>query len=167
MISSRSSEETPLQSIKENKQVPRVKSGLRRGPPSHGIISEVFIIGLASTPIYGMEIVSEILLLRSALHPLGTAGHVIVILVHAVCGRAVCAGLVVLILGVLELEVLDHGVGRGNDLLGARRKDLLKEFQVLELLLLGELDIELDVQVAVVVVAERGHTLAVDNLDGI
>lgn len=154
MISSRSSEETPLQSIKENKQVPRVKSGLRRGPPSHGIISEVFIIGLASTPIYGMEIVSEILLLRSALHPLGTAGHVIIILVHAGRGRAVRAGLVVLVLGVLKLEILDHGVGRGNNLLGARRKDLLKEFQVLELLLLGELDIELDVQVTVVVVTE-------------
>lgn len=166
MISSRSSEETPLQSIKENKQVPRVKSGLRRGPPSHGIISEVFIIGLASTPIYGMEI-AKILLLRSALHPLGTAGHVIIILVHTGRGRTVRAGLVVLVLGVLKLEILDHGVGRGNNLLGARRKDLLKEFQILELLLLGELDVELDVQVAVVVVAERGHTLAVENLDGI
>ena len=101
-----------------------------------------------------MEIVPEILLLRSALHTLSTAGHVIVILVHAGRGRTVCAGLVVLVLGVLKLEVLNHSVGRGNDLLGARRKDLLKEFQVLELLLLGELDIKLDVQVAVVVVAE-------------
>jgi hypothetical protein len=35
------------------------------------------------------------------------------------------------------------------------------------LTLLGELDVELDVKVAVVVVAERGHTLARDNLDGI
>lgn len=101
-----------------------------------------------------MEIVSEILLLRSALYPLGTAGHVIIVLVHAGRGRAVCASLVVLVLGILKLEILDHGVGGGNDLLGARRKDLLKEFQVLELLLLGELDIELDVQVAVVVVTE-------------
>lgn len=114
-----------------------------------------------------MEIVSEILLLRSALYPLGTAGHVVVILVHAGRGRAVGAGLVVLVRGVLKLEVLDHGVGRGHDLLGARRKDLLQEFKVLEILLLGELNIELDVQVAVVVVAERGHTLAVDDLNGI
>jgi hypothetical protein len=114
-----------------------------------------------------MEIVSEILLLRSTLHPLGTTGHVVIILVHAGRGRAVGAGLVVLVLGVLELEVLDHGVGRGHNLLGARRKDLLQEFQVLELVLGRELDIELDVEVTVVVVAERGHTLAVDDLDGI
>lgn len=114
-----------------------------------------------------MEIVSEILLLRSTLHPLGTTGHVVIILVHAGRGRAVGAGLVVLVLGVLELEVLDHGVCRGHDLLGARRKDLLQELEVLELFLGGELDIELDVQVAVVVVAERRHTLAVDDLDGI
>lgn len=112
---------------KENKQVPRVKSGLRRGAPSHGIISEVFINGLASTPIYGMEIISETLLLRSALHPLGTAGHIIFILVHAGRGRAVGAGLVVLVRGVLKLEILDHSVGWGHDLLRARRKDLLQE----------------------------------------
>jgi hypothetical protein len=101
-----------------------------------------------------MEIVSGILLLGSALNTLGTTRHIILILIHTGRGRAVGAGLVVLVLGVLKLEVLDHGIGRGHVLLRARRKDLLEEIQVLELLLLGELDVELDVQVTVVVVAE-------------
>ena len=77
------------------------------------------------------------------------------------------AGLVGLVLGVLEFEVLDHRVGGGSVLLHTGRENLLQEVQVLELVLLGELDIELDVEVAVVVVAERGHTLAVNNLDSI
>lgn len=77
------------------------------------------------------------------------------------------AGLVGLVVGVLELEVLDHGVGGGSVLLNTGRENLLEEVEVLELVLLRELDIELDVKVTVVMVAERGHTLAVDNLDGI
>lgn len=121
---------------------------------------------LSINPYSRLGIVSEILLLRGALHPLGTAGHIIIILIHTGSGRTVSAGLLVLVLGVLELEVLDHGISGGNVLLHARRQDLLQEIQVLKLILLGELDIELDVQVAVVVVAERGHTLAVDDLDG-
>jgi hypothetical protein len=101
------------------------------------------------------------------LHTLGAGGNIVIILVHAGRGSAVGASLVVLVLGVLELEVLDHRVG-GRSVLGdTGREDLLEEVQVLKLVLLGELHIELDVKVAVVVVTERGHTLAVDNLDGI
>lgn len=70
-------------------------------------------------------------------------------------------------IGLLQLEVLDHGIGRGLVLLDAGRENLLEELEVLQLILLGELDVELDVEVAKVVVAERGHTLARDNLDGI
>lgn len=66
---------------------------------------------------------------------------------------------------VLQLEVLDHGVLRGLGLLHARRQDLLEQLEVLELILLGELHIELDVEVTEVVVAVGRHTLALDNLD--
>lgn len=112
--------------------------------------------------------VFEILLLRSALHTLGTAGHVIIVILHAGAGGTVGAGLLAFAaLDTLQLKVLDHGVSWGLGLLETRGEDLLQEVQVLELVLLGELDIELDVQVAVVVVAERGHTLAGDDLDGI
>jgi len=68
---------------------------------------------------------------------------------------------------ILELKVLNHRVGRGLDLLRARGQHLLEELEVLQLVLLGELDVKLDVEVTEVVVAERGHTLAGDDLDGI
>ena len=51
-------------------------------------------------------------------------------------------------------------------LLHARRQDLFQELKILKLVLLGELDVELNVEVAKVVVAERWHTLALDQLDG-
>lgn len=105
-------------------------------------------------------------LLRSALHPLSTAGNsILIILIH---GGTVSTGLGRLAaINTLDLEVLNHSIGRGLGLLNTGRKNLLEEFEVLELILLGELDIELDVKVAVVVVTERGHTLARDNLDGV
>ena len=107
-------------------------------------------------------------LLRGALHPLCTRGHVIVIIVQTSGSGTVGTGLRALAsVNALQLEVFDHGVGRGLGLLDAGREDLLQELEVLQLILLGELDIELDVKVAVVVVAERGHTLAGDHLDGI
>jgi hypothetical protein len=109
----------------------------------------------------------EILLLRGALHTLGTSGHIVIIFVHAGCGRAVSACLVGLVHGVLKFEVLDHRVGGGSVLRNTGREDLLQEVQVLELVLLRELDVELDVEVTVVVVTERGHTLAVNNLNGV
>jgi hypothetical protein len=124
-----------------------------RPAPSHGIISEVSS--------------SFSRLLRGTLHPLSTRGNVVIVLIHS-RGGTVGAGLRALAgIGLLQLEVLDHGVGRGLVLLHAGRKHLFEELEVLQLTLLGELDVELDVKVAVVVVAERGHTLAGDNLDGI
>lgn len=70
-------------------------------------------------------------------------------------------------INALDLEVLNHGIGRGLGLLDTGRKDLLEELEVLELIFLGELDVELDVQVTVVMMTERGHTLAWDDLDGV
>lgn len=102
------------------------------------------------------------------MHTLSARRHVIIIFVHTTASCAVGAGLVLTTaLGGVELEILNHGVGGGSVLGDTGRENLLEEFQVLELASLGELDIELDVKVPVVVVAERGHTLATDDLDGI
>jgi hypothetical protein len=102
-------------------------------------------------------------LLRSALHALATAAHLVLVVVHAVgtLGAGALHGV-----HALELEVLGHGVGRRDRLGLAGRKD---GFESLDLLCghggglailvggtldgCGELDVELDVKVAVVVVA--------------
>ena len=106
-------------------------------------------------------------LLGGTLYPLGTRRNVIVILVHAT-GGTVGTGLGRLAaVDTLELEVLDHGIGGRLGTLDTGRKNLLEEVEVLELVLLGELDVELDVQVTEVVVTEGRHTLARDNLNGI
>jgi hypothetical protein len=77
------------------------------------------------------------------------------------------AGLIGLVLRVLELKVLDHRIGRGSVLRDTGREDLLEEVEVLKLVLRRELDIKLDVEVSVVMVAEGGHTLAVNDLNGV
>lgn len=106
-------------------------------------------------------------LLRGALHALSTRGNIVIILVHG-AGGTVGAGLGALArIGILELVVLDHSIGRGLVLVDTGREDLFEELEVLQLILFGELDVELDIEIAVVVVAERGHTLASDDLDGI
>jgi hypothetical protein len=112
------------------------------------------------------------LLLRRALDTLGTRVHVIVILVRA--SHASCAGLLPCGVDSLECEVFGHGVrGRcgirslswrqngleGADVLGCQR------CAVFAAETLRELDVELDVQVAVVVVPVRRHTLTADDLD--
>lgn len=51
-------------------------------------------------------------------------------------------------------------------LLHARRQNLLQKVEVLKLVLFGELDVELDVEVTMVVVTEGWHTLAPNQLDG-
>jgi hypothetical protein len=106
-------------------------------------------------------------LLRGTLHALSTRGNIVIILIHG-AGGTVGAGLGALArIGILELVILDHSIGGGLVLVDAGRKDLLEELKVLQLILCGELDVELDIKVAMVVVAERGHTLARDDLDGI
>jgi hypothetical protein len=98
--------------------------------------------------------------------------HVIVVLIRT--GHASCAGLLACRINSLECEVFGHCVrGRcgirslswgqnrleGADVLGCHR------CAVLAAEALGELHVELDVQVTVVVVSVRRHTLAADNLD--
>lgn len=99
-------------------------------------------------------------LLRRALHALSSRMHVIVVILHA--GAA--AGTAAFPCGVdgLEGEVIDHGVrGRCSGGSDAGREN---GFEGLDLLFgegsavfateaLGELDVELDVEVSVVVVA--------------
>lgn len=105
-------------------------------------------------------------LLRCTLHPLSTRRNIVVILVHA-SGSTLCPGLRVLArVNVLGLKVFHHGVGRSVGLLHTRRQNLIQEVKVLQLVLLGELNIELNVEVTVVMVTERRHTLALDHLDG-
>lgn len=78
----------------------------------------------------------------------------------------------------LELEVFGHGVGRGDRLGLAGREDGFESLDLLRahgcgLAVLvggaldgsGELDVELHVEVAVVVVTVGGHALAADDLD--
>lgn len=102
-------------------------------------------------------------LLRRALHALATTAHLVVVVVHAVgaLGARALHGVY-----ALELEVLGHSIGRRDRLGLARRKDRLEGLDLLcghggGLAILvgralngcGELDVELDVKVAVVVVA--------------
>lgn len=102
-------------------------------------------------------------LLRRALHALATATHLVLVVVHAV--GALGTGVLQRV-HALELEVLGHGIGRRNRLRLARRENRLESLDLLcghggGLAVLvggaldgcGELDVELDVKVAVVVVA--------------
>jgi hypothetical protein len=68
-------------------------------------------------------------------------------------------------LNVLKLKVLNHRVCRGLCLEGSRRQYLFQKVEVLHLFLAGELDVELDVEVAEVVVTVGWHALSLDNFD--
>jgi hypothetical protein len=98
--------------------------------------------------------------------------HVIVLVVWA--GHASCACLLACGVDSFESEVLGHGVGgrcgirdlswrenrlEGADVLGRHRCAIFTAEAF------WELDIELDVEVAVIVMSVRRHTLAADNLD--
>ena len=98
--------------------------------------------------------------------------HVIVLVVWA--GHASCACLLACRVDSLESEVLSHGV-RGRCSIGSLswRQDRLEGADVLRCHgcavlsteALRELDVELDVEIAVVVVPVRRHTLATNDLD--
>jgi hypothetical protein len=68
---------------------------------------------------------------------------------------------------IFQIEVLDHPIRRRKFLLHAGRENLLEHFDIVDLAFLGEFDVELDVQVAEVVVAHGGHALAFDAFDGV
>lgn len=105
-------------------------------------------------------------LLRSALDALSTSWTtLLVILVHTTFA-AECAGSARV--GVLEVRGLGHGVWGRRVLERRRGEDIADSFKgsvVGGPALLWELDIELNIEVATVVVAEGWHTLAADHLD--
>jgi len=90
-------------------------------------------------------------------------------LVLLILFRGAAAKALLGIVDILEIRGLRHGLGRrGVNELG-RGKELLKGLKgsrILRPVLLGELDRELNVHVAVVVVAVGWHALATDHLDG-
>lgn len=103
------------------------------------------------------------LLLGSALNPLASLWLVIII-VHA--GGTSSTSLLVGI-HVLEISSFRHGILWWDDSRWAGRQDLLQGlegFWVRGPVVLGELDVELDVQVAEVVVAVGWHTLPPNHL---
>jgi hypothetical protein len=109
-------------------------------------------------------------LLRGTLHALGTRRYVVIIVIH---GIAVSAALFPRRVDVLEMEVIRHGISRRNLANLTGRKNLLQHLDGLRRQLftvgsteaVGELDVELDVEVTEIVMAVRGHTLVTDDLD--
>ena len=112
-------------------------------------------------------------LLRRTLHALSPRVHLIIVIIHAASHTTSTATFPCSV-NSLQSEVLDHGV-RGQGVGGCRARweygfeslDLLFRHggAVLAAEAFGELDVELDVEVSVVVVAVRGHALAADDLD--
>lgn len=106
-------------------------------------------------------------LLRRALDTLGTLRvTILVVLIHLTTfTKCSVAGGV----GILEVHGLGHSLGRGDVEKGRRRQNVAKSVEVggvLSPVFLGELDSELDVEIAEVVVTVRRHALAANHLDG-
>ena len=66
---------------------------------------------------------------------------------------------------VLEVEVFSHGIWRRFDLKWARGENLFKQLKMSQIFCLGKFDVELDVEIAEVMVPKRWHSLARNNLD--
>lgn len=107
-------------------------------------------------------------LLRCALDALSLWVTILVVLVHALAAaKRPGSGVGV---WVLQVGWLGHGLSRWDVLDRWRRKDLAELFEGRFIggpSLLGELYVELDVKISVVVVAVRWHTLATEHLDSI
>lgn len=102
-------------------------------------------------------------LLRRALDALGMR-LVLVIVLHGIRREASRVAV-----NVLQVGRLAHGLGRrGVDDVGCREvlPESLKGGRILGPVLLGELDGELDVHVAEIVMPVGRHALAADHLDG-
>lgn len=65
---------------------------------------------------------------------------------------------------VFQIMFLGHSVSGGLDLTRSLWEDLFEEFEVAQFCLVWEFHVELDVQVAEVVMSVRGHALTFDNL---
>lgn len=110
-------------------------------------------------------------LLRGALNTLSVRVAIVVILLHGhAVGTEAERPRALRIIDILEVGGLGHLLARGHVGQGRRREDLsqsLERGRVLRPVLVGELDVELDVHVAEVVVAVGWHTLSTDHLHGV
>lgn len=129
----------------------------------------------AGLPVFECAYTGRMQLLAGALHPLPTRAHLVVVFVHGAALRSLAF---LHRVDLLETEVLGHRVRRRNVLRSARRENA---FKCLDLLLrhgcriavlsgwardgLRELDVELHIEVAEIVVAVAGHSLSADDLN--
>ena len=102
-------------------------------------------------------------LLRSTLHSFGALWNAIfVLIVYSCCSVSSC---LIARIDIFQIMFLRHGVSRGQDLTRSWWEDLFEEADVAQFCLVWEFHVELDVQVAEVVMSVRGHALTFDNLD--
>jgi hypothetical protein len=101
-------------------------------------------------------------LLRSTLHSFSALWNAIfVLVVHSCCSVSSC---LIARIDIFQIMFLCHGVSRGHDLTRSWWEDLFEEADVAQFCLVWEFHVELDVQVAKVVMSVRGHALTFDNL---
>lgn len=109
-------------------------------------------------------------LLGGALNALAVGMTIFVILIHGTTGSATEASGLRGVVDILKVGRLCHAVGRRDVFDTGRREQLPQTLEaglILHPALLGEFDGELDVQVAVVMVAIRRHALSANHLDGV
>jgi hypothetical protein len=102
-------------------------------------------------------------LLGSALHPFCSWRDIVVIVLTHASG-SLCSG-VASCVDVFEIVVFGHAVAWWSTLLHPRWQYLFQQLEISQFRLVGELDFKLDVQIAEIVVSERWHSLAFDDLD--
>ena len=101
-------------------------------------------------------------LLRSTLHSFGALWNAIfVLVVHSCCSVSSC---LIARIDIFQIMFLRHSVSRRLDLTRSLWEDLFEEFEVAQFCLVWEFHVELDIQVAEVVMSVRGHALTFDNL---
>jgi hypothetical protein len=87
-------------------------------------------------------------LLRRTLHALRSWWHAILVLIILPETRSPLSTRMTSCVHIFQIVVVVHAVGRGAGPLRAWRKYLFQKLEVLHLRFLGELDVELNVQVA-------------------
>lgn len=116
-----------------------------------------------SLPLSNRPVAALRTLLRSALHSFCPWRNIVIVVIVQTC-CAMCSGLTSCI-NIFEIEVLDHAIRWWCRALRPRWQDLFEQLEISQLGLVRELDLELDVQVAKVVMSERWHSLAFDHFD--
>jgi hypothetical protein len=117
------------------------------------------------------SVAHEIRLLGCALDALSTWVHVIIVFVHSIHATSATITLWIIL---LKQEVVHHSIWWGRLRLDSWRQHTLQSLDLIWGHGLAfrttqprwELDVELDVQITIIVVAEGWHALAANNLDG-